>query len=227
MTRLRIALALSALATASAFAGSITYDAAVNGLNAPAGTSFTANVGGALAIGANEVGAPYVNVAGGEKLKYLGVVSRSSDFEIELQESILVSFLQPQRFDYLILGLLFDGPEYGDLNETAGAFIGDLLFTLVAQGSQTATWSLSGATVTNLSPATDGSGGGVWRVDNPFGSLPVSSILLTPISSNPVGNQSDFGLVGFKTTLVPDASSTLGLLALGLAALSFAARRRT
>jgi hypothetical protein len=224
MTRLRIALALSALATASAFAGSITYDAAINGINAPAGASFAAE-GGALAVGSNELGSPYVNPANG--LKYLGVVSRGADSEIELQESIIVSFLQPQRFDYLIFGLLFDGPEYGDLNETAGAFIGDLLFTLVAQGSQTATWSLSGATVTNLSPATDGSGGGVWRVDNPFGSLPVSSIKLTPISSNPSGNQSDFGLVGFKTTLVPDASSTLGLLALGLAALGLAARRRT
>lgn len=225
MTRLRLALALLSAAALPAFAGSIVYDAAVNGLNAPAGASFTAS-GGTLTLGLKaDIGSPYVNPIPGLSFLGVGGTGGAGD-EIDLQESILVSFAQPQRFDYLIFGLLFDGPEYGDSNETAGAYVGNALFTLVAQGAQSATWSLSGATVTNLSPATDGSGGGVWRVDNPFGSLPVSSVLLTPLSSNPTGNQSDFGLVAFKTTLVPDASSTLGLLALALAALGFVARRR-
>lgn len=212
MKALRFVFALLALGVGtSQFAGTISYNAAVDGLVAPVGTSFT-TFGGAL----------FVEQFGDPAITFLGV-----DHEISLEQSLTISFLTPQVFEFLTLGMLFDGPEYGDLNEQAGAFVNGsgVPFVLTATGATTAQWSLLASTIVNESPATE-SGAGVWRIVNPFGNLPITSLTLTPLSSNPTGNESDFGLVAFQSRQVPESASSALLLTLGLGGLAAIAVRR-
>lgn len=199
-------IALACVTTVLGFqanAVTFTYNANTDGVNAPAGVSFTP-AGGAL--GTKDI-AGYTT---------LGVTGGPSGNEIDLNQSLTIDFAQPVLFEYLTLSLLFDGPEFGDNNEIAAVLTDGLTeLLLTATGLNTATWTGAGS-VTNLSPA-DGSNGAVWQIDNPFAG-PVSSLKLYPLSSNPTGNESDFGLNAFKahTQAVPEPATGLaGLLALG------------
>lgn len=133
----------------------------------------------------------------------------------------------------LTLGVLFDGPEFGDVREVARVTVtsasgGPVAYTLTSglPGQGGATWSGPGGVVTNLSPPTDG-GGAVWRVSNPFGALAdITRVEFTALPGAGCGegscdNQSDFTLVQLQATVPEPASLTLfgaGLLGLGLAA---------
>jgi len=199
-------------------AGTITYEANVDGLNAPAGVTFSAG------DDTPNLGTSYWG------LRFLGLNGDLPDngLEIRLNQSLTVTFATPQVFDYLTLGMLFDGPEYGDNQERAGAYANgsNLPFVLTALGSQAAEWSFSGATVLNLSPSTD-QASGVWKVTNPFGNLAITSLRLSPLLANtPNSSESDFGLVGFSSRSVPDLASSAALLAMALALLISVKRRQ-
>lgn len=212
MKKLIITL-LTSLALGAGSAQAILYNANNDGISAPAGATFTPS-GGSLVV-KSQAGFDFLGVTGGP-----------AGGEIDLGESIRIDFDSTQNFDSLSLGLLFDGPEYGDRQEIAAALTDGSVaaFTLTATGTTTATWSFAGATVTNLAPATLGAGG-AWRIDNPFGSLGVNSLTLYPVSSNPNGNESDFGLHAFQTSAVPDAGSTVAFLGLGVLGLAWLNRR--
>jgi hypothetical protein len=188
----------------------LSYSAADNGLSFPAGGTFTPT-GGSFS---------FKTVAG---FTGLGVSSLTAG-EIDIGESISITFTSQQVFNQLTLGFLFDGPEFGDLKEIAAVRInGTTEYKLTAMGATTASWTGSGS-VLNLSPATDG-GAGVWSVTNPFGDIAIKKLELYPLSSNPGGNESDFSLISLNTRNVPEGGSTLGLFGLALSALAIYQKR--
>lgn len=143
----------------------------------------------------------------------------------------------PFRVSSLTLALLFDGPEYGDVQETAQIAVTrlsgpTLYFTLIntyqSTGPDVAVWNGFG-TVTNLAPSVTG-GGAVWRIDNPFGNISdITAIQFTALSGTcapglSCNNQSDFTFVQLQYEPVPEPG-TFGLLAAGLGALRLASRR--
>ncbi|HRE81150.1 MAG TPA: VPDSG-CTERM sorting domain-containing protein [Opitutaceae bacterium] len=198
----------------SAHAAGIFFDAQTHQLTPQVGMSFSAT-GGTTVYGSKE------------GIGFIGVTGGGAGDEIDEGQSLSVNFVTPQLFTTLTFGLLYDGDEFGDLFEIAGATINgsSFVFKLSTLTSTTASWSGVSGTVINLSPAQLGSAG-VWQITNPFGNEAVSTLTLSPVASQ---GGSDFGLVSFSTRdpkEVPDAGSTLSMLALGLVGLVAWSKRR-
>lgn len=162
----------------------------------------------------------------------VGVDGLQNRNEIEIGESINMSFANDYVIDSFVLSLLYNGPEFGDVLEiaqvTANGLAGSMVGTLtVSAGTTTsATWSLGGV-VTNLSPA-DQPGGGSWMVSDPFGAFQATSLGFTALYSagcdvGACDNQSDYILS--SVTAVPEPE-TYALMLAGLAAVVFMTRRR-
>lgn len=143
--------------------------------------------------------------------------------EIDKHEWIVANFDQSLVISNLTLGLLFNGPEYGDNKEQASISVTYFdnttqTFKLIATSDTTASWSGLFGTVTNLSPAIQNLGG-VWSLDNPFGDTAIKSFSLTSLK-----DKSDFTL--YSVTAVPEPES-YAMLTLGLGLLGFATRRKS
>jgi hypothetical protein len=139
----------------------------------------------------------------------------------------------------ITLGLLFDGPEYSDVNEVAQITAnyvggGSGIFSLTATGTHTAIWSLATSGVASLGSGAVNGGTGAWTVSNPFGNKVVSSLVFTaangkkPASCPTCSNQSDYtfiSLTASPVTPVPEPETYAMLLA-GLGLMGAIARRR-
>lgn len=169
---------------------------------------------------------------------YQGVgVEGGTAGEIDRNETITGVFSNSYKISQFTLGLLFDGWEFGDVNEVAQVTVdyaddnSSQLFsyTLTATGNTTAAWSnFAGGVVQNLAAATSNSAG-AWSVLNPFGNRKINSISFTALdgvcgsSGGACNNQSDYALV--SVTAVPEIESYAMMLA-GLGLMGTIARRR-
>lgn len=181
-----------------------------------------------------------VKSGGSPGVSGLGVTGGRTNDEIDIGETITMSWTGPLQITSFAVGMLFNGPEFADWAEKAQvkAWYGaTLVATGVLQVDATndtlANFTGTGfGTVTNLSPATAAGGGG-WRVDNPFGTAGVTKLEFTALDSTLCGygtpgavgctNQSDYVLS--SVTAVPEPSGYLMALA-SLAGIGFVARRR-
>jgi hypothetical protein len=166
----------------------------------------------------------------------LGVTGGRTADEIDIRETITMSWATGMKITSFSVGTLYNGPEFADWAERAQvtAWSGDMMvgvgvLEVDATNDTLATFNGTGfGTVTNLSPATQDKGGG-WKVDNPFGHEYVTKLEFTALTSAVCGtqtactNQSDYILS--SVTAVPEPGTYAMLLA-GLGALGFVARRR-
>jgi len=161
-------------------------------------------------------------------------VSGKTAGELDIGESISGVFSRGVQLASIRLGLLFDGPEYGDVNEVAQitafwATGGSQSFTLTATGTHSALWTGSGSVLSVGTGAVNG-GAGAWDIFNPFGTRQVSRISFAALTGVAAGtctscsNQSDYTLV--SVTAVPEPQ-TYALMLAGLGLVGTIARRRS
>jgi hypothetical protein len=157
--------------------------------------------------------------------------SERTSGEIDIGESINASFSKGIFITNFKLGLLFDGPEYGDVNEKAqitATYLDNTVrsFTFTATGKNTGIWTGSGSFV-NLSKAEDGKGG-VWSISNPFGDVRVKALSFTALrgvcgtAGGSCSNQSDYTLISVSAVPEPE---TYAMMLLGLLGVGFMTRR--
>ena len=187
---------------------------------------------------AGGIGATFSSAPGTFQIKSGGGVtgvgiSGATAGEIDRGETLTGSFSQGVQIAGIRLGLLFDGPEYNDVNEVAQvtafwASGGSQSFTLTATGTNLALWTGSGSVLSVGSGAIN-AGSGAWDILNPFGNQLVSKLAFTALKGLPSAtcpsctNQSDYTLV--SVTAVPEPETYAMMLA-GLALMGVIARRR-
>lgn len=163
----------------------------------------------------------------------VGISGGATGDEIDIGETLTATTTGlPFWVPSFTLGVLFDGPEFNDVQEVAQITItslsqGTLSFTLSNIWDPTpftndvAVWSGPGV-VANLSPSANGHGA-VWRITKPFGTLnDITNIQFTALAgicgNGACTNQSDFTFNQFQYEQVPEAPPAV-LLAIGLLAL--------
>lgn len=148
--------------------------------------------------------------------------------EIDPNEVITASFSVPVALNAFTILFLYNGPEFGDLYETAQISIngGSIIGTLSATEENNAVWSLGGASITSCGD-TSLAGAGCFRIANPFGSALISDIAFTASSAgSSISRDSDFSLGDIEVAATPEPG-TLLLLATGSAVVLARRKRRS
>lgn len=161
-----------------------------------------------------------------------GISGRGIGGEIGIGETLVMNLAASATIKSFSLGLLYDGPEFGDVNEKAqitffngASSLGAWTFTALDMAS--GAWTGLG-TVSNVSPAKQPGGSGVWTVSG-LNLANVTKIEFTALqglcgtAGGACNNQSDFLVT--NVTAVPEPG-TYALLVAGLATVGFVARRR-
>jgi PEP-CTERM motif len=170
-----------------------------------------------------------------------GMTNGEIDWRNGASESITVSFASATQIGSFTLGLLFNGPEYGDVHEVARITLGgdSTSYYLRTSGTENMARWFYGATELGQYSFLSGQGtqsgeAGAVMLNNPFGDKMVSSITFAAAQgfnayscgsygSSSCGNQSDYNVV--NVTPVPEPQ-TYALMLAGLGAVAFMARRR-
>jgi hypothetical protein len=178
----------------------------------------------------------------------VGISDGRTNDEIDIDETLSGQFDSNIRVGAIQLMVLYDGPEFSDVEEQAqitatlfdnttvtGILTIDFDSTLATPGQMNTFWSLAnGATVTNLSPAIDPGGAAVWRIANPFGTADIKALSFTALTggcgNGACTNQSDYALERIEVLAAPQEvpePSTYAMMLAGLAMLGFMVRRRS
>lgn len=161
-----------------------------------------------------------------------GITGGPSNDEIDIGEKLTATFTNAVRIAGIQLAYLYDGPEFGDVQEAAQitatfADLSTVSYTLVATFNNSYAWNGLG---TVAGPASNiDQNGGFWTLTNPFGNAAVKGLSFTAVegfcANGSCYSQSDFALAGVTTAPVPEPE-TYALMLAGLAGVGFMARRR-
>ncbi len=161
------------------------------------------------------------------------------DGEINRGEAIKASWGSDQQVSSFAVAFLFNGPEFGDVNEVAKIKLtgANVYGKLTAISDTQATWQLfsnsnvalgAASLINAVSPATD-VGAGVWTVSDPFAGYVGSGLKFSSLpgicgAGNSCFDQSDFAFYSL-TTAIPEPGS-YAMLSTGLFAVGFLMQRR-
>ncbi|MFZ2651077.1 MAG: PEP-CTERM sorting domain-containing protein [Burkholderiaceae bacterium] len=227
------ALAVAAAVTlfaASAAADTVVLDATNSTFDSLIGaTSGTVNGVSFVAAGGTGTFSRGASIGGYTGFGVSGGIMQN---EIDIGETITVSLGSLHTIRSFDVAFLFNGPEFGDVNErvTVTAFNSvnstSQTATLTATGDNSAFWTFNSQTIVSLSLAADGSAG-AWRVSDPFGSFQYDSLVFGAASGvcrTTTGcSGSDYALMA--VTVAPEPQ-VFALMLAGLGAVGFLARRR-
>lgn len=166
---------------------------------------------------------------------YLGIgVGSGTAGEINLGEAVRALWTGQQEVTSITLSALFNGPEWGDVNEVAKVkLLGSGIYgTLTATGDTQATWQLYSSSnvalgaavlIDAVSPATQ-DGAGVWTINDPFAGYVGKGLKFTALPGvcgfgNSCYDQSDYSLFSLSISPAVPEPSSYALFGAGLAAM--------
>lgn len=156
-------------------------------------------------------------------------VSGGTGGEIDVGQSITVTFDLPSIVHAFSLAFIYNGPEFDDPNEHGTATVywdagGSDVFDFIVTDENVITFSGAGGWA-NCGDTTATGSGCFSLFGNPFGDSLIASIVFEAVDIPGFGDNSDYALSSLEFTPIPVPGALL-LLLTGVAGLGFASRSR-